>query len=231
MTIKLFDLIGADDARPFSPHCWKTMMSLAHKGLPYEREGVPFTEVPNVEDGISPIVPVIRDGSRIVADSFLIADYLEETYPDRPSLFGGEGGQAAARLVEGWSQTSLHPALGVIALLEIHDRLAPADQAYFRSSRESRMGKTLEQVTEGRAAEIAGFAARMQPLRHMLKSQLWIGGSEPLFADYIVFGALQWVRVTSTAQLLDAADPVAQWFERCLDLHDGLGRSVPAASA
>lgn len=230
MTIKLFDLIGADETRPFSPHCWKTMMSLAHKGLPYEREGVPFTEVPKVEGGVSTIVPVIRDGSRVVADSFLIADYLEETYPDRPSLFAGEGGMAAARFVEGWCQTSLHPALGVIALLEIHDCLAPTDRDYFRSSREARMGKMLEQVTEGRAAEIAGFSARLQPLRHMLKSQMWIGGSQPLFADYIVFGALQWARVTSTAQLLEAGDPVTDWFERCLDLYDGLGRSVPAAA-
>lgn len=230
MTIKLFDLIGADEARPFSPHCWKTMMSLAHKGLPYERKGVPFTQVPMVEGGVSPIVPVIRDGSRVVADSFLIADYLEESYPDRPTLFGGEGGMAAARFVEGWSQSTLHAALGVIALMDIHDCLEPADQDYFRTSREARMGKTLEQVSERRDAEIAGFSAKLQPLRLMLKSQMWIGGSQPLFADYIVFGALQWARVVSSAKLLEAGDPVADWFERCLDLHDGLGRSVPAAA-
>jgi hypothetical protein len=25
-------------------------------------------------------------------------------------------------------------------------------------------------------------------------------------------------------------DPVADWFERCLDLHGGIGRKVPAAA-
>lgn len=230
MTIILHDLVGADPSRPFSPHCWKTAMSLAHKGLAFERKNVCFTKVPEVEGGVSKIVPVIRDGSQVVADSFLIADYLEETYPDRPSLFGGEGGQAMARFVEAWSQSTLHPALGVIALKEIHDVLEQEDQTYFRSSREGRMGKTLEDVSERRDAEIAGFSAKLTPLRVMLKSQPWIGGASPLFADYIVFGALQWARVISNAKLLEDGDAVTDWFERCLDLHDGLGRSVPSAA-
>lgn len=229
MNIVLHDLVGADPSRPFSPHCWKTAMSLAHKGLPFERSKVCFTKVPEVEGGVSKIVPVIRDGSQVVADSFMIADYLEQTYPDRPSLFGGEGGQAMARFVEAWSQSTLHSALGVIVLKEIHDVLEPVDQAYFRSSREGRMGKTLEDVSERRDAEIAGFSAKLTPLRVMLKSQPWIGGSSPLFADYVVFGALQWARVVSKAKLLEDGDAVTDWFERCLDLHDGLGRSVPSA--
>ncbi|TIU84388.1 MAG: glutathione S-transferase family protein, partial [Mesorhizobium sp.] len=29
----------------------------------------------------------------------------------------------------------------------------------------------------------------------------------------------------------DDSDVVAQWFERCLDLHGGLGRKVAAAAA
>ncbi|MBC7279914.1 glutathione S-transferase family protein [Hoeflea sp.] len=230
MTVILHDLIGADPARPFSPHCWKVTMALAHKGLPFERSNVCFTKVPEVEGGVSKTVPVIRDGTQVIADSFLIAAYLEETYPDRPSLFGGEGGQAMARFIEAWTQSTLYAALGVIALKEIHDMLAPEDQAYFRTSREARMGKTLEQVTERREAEIEGFSAKLTPLRAMLKSQPWIGGSSPLFADYIVFGALQWVRVTSSAKVLEPGDAVTEWFERCLDLHDGLGRTVPAAA-
>jgi glutathione S-transferase len=37
-------------------------------------------------------VPIIQDGDKVVNDSFAIAQYLERTYPDRPSLFGGPGG-------------------------------------------------------------------------------------------------------------------------------------------
>jgi hypothetical protein len=33
MALKLFELVGADEARPFSPFCWRTRMALAHKVL------------------------------------------------------------------------------------------------------------------------------------------------------------------------------------------------------
>ena len=36
MTLKLFELVGADPTRPFSPYCWRTRMALAHKGLTAE---------------------------------------------------------------------------------------------------------------------------------------------------------------------------------------------------
>jgi hypothetical protein len=40
---------------------------------------------------------------------------------------------------------------------------------------------------------------------------------------------LQWARIVSPKTIVQAGDPVADWFERCLDLYDGVGRSVTAA--
>jgi len=120
---------------------------------------------------------------------------------------------------------SLYPA----ALMDIHDGLAPADQAYFRESREKRFGKRLEEVPSAREAGLDAFRASLAPLRSMLDYQQYIGGTSPLFADYIVFGAFQWARVMSPFVLLANDDPMRDWFERCLDLHDGLGRRVAAA--
>ena len=37
-------------------------------------------------------VPIIEDNGKVVNESFDIALYLERTYPDKPSLFGGPGG-------------------------------------------------------------------------------------------------------------------------------------------
>jgi len=229
MTILLYDLVGRDPARPFSPHCWKVAFALAHKGLDFDSIPTPFTSVPTVEGGVSRTVPVIRDGARVVSDSFDIALYLEDTYPDRPSLFGGEGGKAMARFVERWSQLTIHPYLGAAALMDIHDCLGTEDRAYFRRSREQRFGKPLEEVGLSREADLARFRDSLEPLRSMLASQPFIGGASPLFADYIVAGAFQWVRVVSRFRPLAQDDPVASWFERCLDLHDGLGRRVAAA--
>ncbi|HEV7310256.1 glutathione S-transferase family protein [Ensifer sp.] len=229
MTRKLYSLCGSDRMRPFSPHVWKTTMALAHKGLDFDTVPVGFTEISALEEGATRLVPLLRDGERLVKDSFDIALYLEETYPDRPSLFAGEGGKGSARFVEAWSQTTLHPAITRIIIRDIHDRLDPVDQTYFRQSRETRFGKSLEAVAEGGAEALAGLSERLEPVRHMLKSQDFLGGASPLFADYIVFGALQWARIVSPERLLRADDPVSDWFERCLDLHDGLGRSVTAA--
>jgi glutathione S-transferase len=229
MTRSLYTLCGANPAQRFSPHSWKIVMALSHKGLDFAERPTPFTAIRSIEDGFSPTVPVLDDGGRLVRDSFDIALYLEDTYPDRPTLFGGEGGKALSRMVEGYVQTILQAALMKIIVKDIHDCLAPADQAYFRTTREQRLGRTLEDVEAHHASELAALQPRLEPVRHLLKFQPFLGGGGPLFADYILFGALQWARVVSPKRLLAADDPVHDWFERCLDLHQGCGRQVKAA--
>ena len=150
MAIVLYDLCAGDSERRFSPHCWKARMALAHKGLAFETRATPFTKISEIGGGFSPTVPVIDDGGKLVRESFDIALYLEEAYPDRPSLFAGEGGRAMARFVESWALTSVHPPLMGLIVKDIHDRLGDADQIYFRESREKRLGRTLEAVQAGR---------------------------------------------------------------------------------
>jgi glutathione S-transferase len=229
MTILLYDLVGREAARPFSPHCWKAAMALAHKGLATSTVPTRFLEVPTVEGGVSKLVPVIRDGEKVVADSFAIALYLDEAYPERPTLFSGDGGKAMARFIERWSQLTIHPFVTTAAIMDLHAMQDEANSAYFRQSREQRFGKRLEEVMATRDTGLGAFRASLEPLRSTLAYQPFIGGHSPLFADYIVFGALQWARIASPYRLLDDSDAVVQWFERCLDLHDGLGRKVAAA--
>ena len=231
MTMLLYELFGSDPARPFSPHCWKARLALKHKGFAFETRAVPFTEIPAIEEGASKTVPVLKDGDTVVSDSFAIAEYLEAAYPDRPTLFGGEGGRALSRFVESWSQRTIHPAMTGFVLLDIHEGLAEADRSYFRESREKSLGSTLEAVAEGREERRDGFLKSIEPLRALLRRQPFLGGEGPLFADHIVFGAFQWARIASPFAVLPADDPVAAWFERCLDLYEGHGRSVPAAEA
>ncbi|TPW29738.1 glutathione S-transferase family protein [Martelella alba] len=218
MTRVLYTLCGADSAVPFSPHCWKVVMALRHKGLEFEEKPTAFTEIPKLENGFSKTVPILLDGDKLVSDSFAIALYLEQAYPDAPSLFKGEGGMAMARFVEAWSQTTLHPAVTRMAVKDIHDMLGPVDQSYFRESREKMLGMTLEEVATGREAEAEQFGRKLQPLRQMLKSQPFIGGASPLFADYIVFGALRWLSMTAKIAVMEPNDPVTAWYERCIEV-------------
>lgn len=228
MAIVMYDLVGQDDRR-FSPHCWRTRMALAHKGLEHEARPTRFTEIPAIEDGQVKTVPALRDGARLVVDSWAIARYLEEAYPERPSLFGGAGGEAVTRFVQSWSVAVLHSGLAPLIVLDIWQRLEPEDQEYFRRTREQRFGRTLEEVQAGREERVAGFRASLQPLRIALKEMPFLGGEQPLYADYLVFGGLQWARTISPFEVLAEDDPLQAWFERCLDLHGGLGRAAPKA--
>ena len=230
MTRLLYSLCGADPEQRFSPHVWKVVMALAHKGLDFDEVPTPFSAIKSIENGFSPTVPLLNDDGHLVRDSFAIALYLEEKYPDRPSLFNGEGGKALSRMVEGYAQTLVQPALVKIIVKDIHDILAPDDQRYFRTSREERLGVTLEDIEARHASELAAFGPKLQPMRHLLTYQPFIGGQSPLFADYILFGALQWARVASSKKILADDDPVRDWFNRCLDLHGARARQTAAAA-
>jgi glutathione S-transferase len=65
-------------------------------------------------------------------------------------------------------------------------------------------------------------------MRAALKAQPFFGGAQPLYADYAVFGPLQWARCISPYALLAEDDPIRQWRDRLLDWFDGLGRAAPA---
>ena len=225
MSIALFDLASADGRR-FSPNCWRSAMALAHKGLQWRSRATLFTEIPNIGGG-NRTVPVLDDGGELVGDSWAIAEHLETRYPDRPSLFGGETGKALARFVQNWTIAQMHGPIFRMIVADLNAALAPADQAYFRESREKRLGCPLEEAQAQRDNELPAFRAGLGPLRLTLQAQPFLGGECPTYADYLPFGALQWARTMSRFQLLADDDPVLAWFGRCLDLYDGLGRRAP----
>ena len=229
MTIVMHDLAGADPALRFSPYCWRTRMALAHKGLAVETIPWRFTEKDALAFSGQGRVPVIRDGDRVVSDSWAIAEYLEDAYPDRPSLFGGAAGRAHARFINAWADGVMLGGIARLIVRDLLDVVAPQDQAYFRESREARFGMTLEAVQAGRETRVAEFRASLLPVRLVLGKQPWLGGETPSYADYIVFGTLQWPRCASRFELLEADDPIAAWRERMLDLFDGLGRTHHAS--
>ena len=228
MTITMYDLAGAEADRRFSPLCWRSKMALAHKGLAVETVPWRFTEKDKLPQPNAGRVPVIIDGDRVVHDSTVIADYLEERYPDRPSLFGGAAGRTLARFVPSWTETVLQTGLIRLVMLDIHRHCAQQDQAYFRHSREERFSATLENVVRDRQALLPAFRTSLDPLRRTVERQDFLSGSSPAYADYLVFEAFQWARAISDLEVLAAGDPIGAWRGRMLDLFDGLARRAPA---
>lgn len=222
----LYDLAGADPDLRFSPYCWRTRMALAHKGLEVETVPWRFTDKDRIAFSGQGRVPVLVDGERTVSDSWTIALYLENAYPDRPSLFGGDGGIAATRFVNAFADTVVLPKTTRLIVSDIMDVLHEKDREYFRKTREERFGKPLGEVTLGRETAVSDFRNLLQPLRHVVAAQPYLGGDAPLYADYVLFGGFQWSRSTSTFELLNTDDPIYAWRERLLDAFGGLARGV-----
>lgn len=226
-SIRLYDLAGADPERRFSPFCWRTKLALAHKGLPVESVPWRFTDKEVIAFSGQGRVPVIVDGENTVHDSWTIATYLEDTYPEQRSLFGGDRGLAVTRFVNQWTDRVVHPALAPLVLGDIFAHIHERDRAYFRASREKVFGMPLEQVSADRETKVHAFRQAIEPLRGLLQLQPYVAGDEPAYADYIVFGAFQWARCISPFALLLEDDPVAAWRARMLEACGAIaGRAV-----
>lgn len=231
MAIVMHDLAGADPALRFSPYCWRSRMALAHKDLPLRTIPWRFTDKQALAFSGQDRVPVIKDGNKVVADSWAIATYLEERYDDRPSLFGCEAGHAHARFINIWADTVMLPGIARMVVRDVFDILDPKDRAYFRKSREERFGMKLEQVQADREQHLPALRGSWEPVRSVLRNQEWLGGDDgPTYADYIIFSGLQWARCVSRFELLAQDDPIAGWMERMLDLFGGLARSAKMAA-
>ena len=228
MAITMYDLAGVEADRRFSPFCWRARMALAHKGLEVETVPWRFTEkdkLPAPNDGR---VPVIVDDGKVIHDSSAIADYLDERYAARPSLFPGDAARGLAKFVQNWTETVVQTGLVRLVVLDIWKHISPKDQEYFRQSREARFGGTsLEDVVKDREARLPAFRASLDPLRRTVERQPFVSGEAPTYADYIVFGAFQWARAISNFEVLAADDPVFAWRGRMLDLYGGLARKAP----
>ncbi len=223
MTITLYELAAADPAIRFSPYCWRARFALAHKGLEVETLPWHFTETARLTFSGQGKVPVIVDGPTVTADSWAIAMYLDQTYPDRPSLFGGAAGMAHAAFINAWADTVLHPGIVRLIVADIWAAQRPEDQPYFRHSRERAFGQSLEEVMAGRDERVESWRTVFTPMRATLRRQPWLGGEAPDYADYIVLGSLQWARCISRFALLEQDDPITAWRDRGLALFDGLG--------
>ena len=126
-----------------------------------------------------------------------------------------------------WGDVIVMAGLFPVIVVDIFSQLKPVDAAYFRKSREARLGKRLEEVAAGRDKTVEDFRKLLEPLRLTLKTQAYLGGEAPNYADYIVFGPFQLARVVSPFKLLAADDPVYAWRERLLDAFDGMARKTP----
>lgn len=231
MTIRLYDLAAAEDDRRVSPCCWRVRMALAHKGLEVETVPWRFTEKDVIAFSGQGSVPVLVDGETVVHDSWAIAEYLDETYPQRPLLFACEQARAAGLFIKHWTEQVLQPAILRVIVHDVLIHLHEKDKDYYRQSRERRLGARIEDIAADRARNLKHLDSALETLRATLAINPYLGGGKPNFADHIVFGAFQWARVCSDIPLVEPHGPICEWRQRMLNAYGGLAAKALACSA
>jgi glutathione S-transferase len=226
MSLILYELGGLNDRR-YSLFSWRARMALAHKGLSVEYRPVRVSDKAAIAFSKQDKVPILVEGERVIHDSFRIAQYLETSCPV-PSLFGGETGQALARFFNTWVDRTLVPRLAPMVSLDVQGIIDEGDARHLRGVMEKAFGKTLEELAATREKDVVAFRRLLDPARGNLRSQPFISGAQPAYPDYILFSLMQWARIVSTFELLEADDALNAWRERMLDLHSGLARTIPA---
>lgn len=222
MERRLFELCGKDPAIRFSPYVWRIRFALCRKELPFTAETVRYSDKRAIAPSGSKTVPVLNDGGKWVADSWRIAKYLEETYPDQPSLFAGD--EAFALFVQNWANSTLLPALFMLTCSDILEQFEGEDRDYFYKTRSERIGMPLEKTLKLRDRNLKRLKNVLAPVRETLKQQDFISGGEPLYPDYIVFGAFQWVKLVSPLDVLRDEPEISRWFSRVWDFYK---RTIP----
>jgi glutathione S-transferase len=227
MTLIMYERVGADGRHP-SPFSWRIRYALAHKGIEPEFRHVRFADVETIRAlSGQHFVPIVTDGDRVIHDSWNIACYLEDRFPDRPSLFAGAGGRGLARLVNHWSDNMLGAAIRRLIAADFILCLDPGDRAYYRSSREAAFGSTLEEYCADRPRWLAEFAAVIAPLERTLAEQTYLTGTSPGYADYIVFSVFQYARLGCPDEFLDEGTALRRWRAGLVQAFDGLGDRYP----
>jgi len=230
----LYELVGKNSKVSFSPYVWRVRMALKHKAIPFRVHPLTFVQIkPTVgkliENADEAKVPVLTlPNGQSVADSWKIAEFLEDNYTDKPSLFGGETSRYLnAAFVNYVNQ--LHGQLAKVLLPRVYESLDEESKPYFKTTREQRLGSfdNLIQIRDQLLKEVEPSLAHF---RITLSQQPFLSGPNVGFADYTLFGMFQWARAIAPIEYEKIIhtrenDPLEAWVNRLLDLYDGYARN------
>lgn len=161
----------------------------------YKKLGIPAVDKSN--DG-SPYytLPIIHDPATnaIIADSYSIAKYLDETYPDTPVLLPKETLAFHEAFQTAWWR--IQGAIFTVVVYPVWSVLPPRSQEFFRTTREKPRGKQLEDICEEsdwKTAERAfSMVGEWLDKNEEGKRDL-VMGDRICFADLTILGALLWI--------------------------------------
>ncbi len=221
--VKFYDLTMAHGATT-SPFVWSTKFALRHKGFDLDVVPGGFTGILERTDGRTERLPAIEDDGQFILDSWAIVEYLDEKYPDRPTLIPHESVAAVTKALDAWYWPAIVGPWMRCFCADYRDLCFEQDKDYVTKSREVMLGMKLEEMQKGREDRLPKISADLEPLRTALREHQWLGGDMPNYADFRIMGPIMFLASVGTIPALAEDDPLRDWIERCRDLYGGVGR-------
>src|SRR5271170_5307036 len=178
MGMKLYELTGLEDRR-YSMFSWRVRLALAHKKLEIEIVPVRVTDKASIAFSGQDKVPILQDGKAIIVDSWRIAAYLDEQYPQRPLLLEGKSAGALTKFVAGFVDRQLIPRLVPLLMIDVMSVVDSHDGAHLRRQIEAAFRRTLEELSAGRNKDIISFRRLLDPVRDTLAGNSFLSGPLP----------------------------------------------------
>ncbi|GAA6000425.1 hypothetical protein JCM10207_008006 [Rhodosporidiobolus poonsookiae] len=243
-----YDLVGAPGGPYYSPNTYKTRFALLLKGIEFEVRDVKYSDLHKLaaEKGFSPIVcPLIQTPSgEYISDSWAIAEWLEENYPDAPSVFLPDSptpvNSQSPELVVAKNYARMFTAgfgdsdpqwstFFELVVRQLADLFEGEDQEYFKSDKKLGPNGWATFTSLDPAPLIARAQASILPLEHVLSSSAFLTGQKnPGFVDFVAYGRYQMLAacdapLARTVWRRPEAPNVTAWIERIEErFRDGL---------
>ncbi|UKZ80931.1 hypothetical protein TrVFT333_008696 [Trichoderma virens FT-333] len=176
----------------FSPVVWRIRLLLNYKQISYKTV---FLEMPDIgptlkELGVAPMtLPLAIESTTQFPPSTIWRP------TDPPVQLTSELGSE----IELKIRSLVAPTFYRSAMPREVNILSPRAQEYFRSSREARFGKTLEELLEGEEERWKAVDADRHAVGELMRTNKALGpfilGAQPSYSDFFIAGSLQSVKV------------------------------------
>ncbi|KAK6840516.1 hypothetical protein PG995_016270 [Apiospora arundinis] len=239
--IVFYDIASGPPVHPFAPHPWKARYALNFKRAHFTTEWVDLADVTLVRKrlGANPVrffgdgepfytLPLLRDPSAdntVVGDSFDIAVYLDQKYPEAPPLFRhGGSGSASIGLYASFNahMDSVFPTGVPLAVQDMPFNPATAETCKAEFCRRAGVKTWDELLVHGEARRkiLGALETALNDVAKYFKYSdgPFIGGKEADYADIIIGG---WLMMYS--ETVPEWKEIREWHGGLWGkLHDGL---------
>jgi len=180
---------------PFSHNCLKVRVALSFKGVKYETQNIaPMDRASVVAASGQGLVPVVVDGSRVIAESTAILLYLEERHPHPPLLPSEPDARADCLILEDWADHAFMALARRMAYRNVLSRpgklaslFFPGEPAPSRWIKERIARRVVTRrfalSPKGRARDVAEAKRAAGLAIARLRGRRWLVGESPTIAD------------------------------------------------